>query len=382
MVRAAEKEDMRRNGHEPEAEIASDPVVSAKAASLWYVCDAMPGIRRLRKAPPFRYVDSAGRPVADEESLARIRSLVIPPAWTDVWICPRPDGHLQATGRDKKGRKQYRYHPRWREVRDATKFDRLAAFGRALPELRQRVEQDLSLSGLPREKVLATVVRLLEQTLIRVGNEEYARANGSVGLTTMRDGHADIDGSTIRFCFRGKSGKEHEVGIRDRRLAGVVQRCRDVPGDELFQYVDDDGEHRPIGSGDVNGYIRSIAGDDFSAKDFRTWWGTVIAAEMLSAMEPAASQAAAKRNLVQAVKDVAERLGNTPAIARKAYIHPAVIDAYMEGWLSQAMARAMQRDADVPSPLRPEEAAVLALLDGPTASTATNGRGNRANSRS
>jgi DNA topoisomerase-1 len=263
--------------------------------------------------------------------LQRIKALAIPPAWTDVWICADPRGHLQATGRDARGRKQYRYHPRWRDVRDEVKYGRLIAFAGALPKIRARTQADLRKPGLPRQKVLATVVQLLEKTFIRVGNEEYAKQNGSVGLTTMRDQHAKVNGTSVRFEFRGKSGVQHAVDLRDKRLARIVKACRDLPGYELFQYVDGDGTREVIDSADVNEYLREITGEDFTAKDFRTWAGTVLAAAELSAADGASSPRQARRNIVKAVEAVAERLGNTRAVCRKSYIHPAIFDAYLAG---------------------------------------------------
>lgn len=341
---------------------ARPPEEAAEAAGLRYVSDADPGIQRRKTRSGFRYVSPAGEPVRDGETLGRIRSLAIPPAWTDVWICPRADGHIQATGRDARGRKQYRYHPRWRQVRDASKYERMQAFGAALPRIREACERDLARPGMPREKVLAAVVRLLETTLIRVGNDEYARDNRSYGLTTMRDRHVTIDGTRIEFRFRGKSGVRHQVRLKDRRLANVVRRCRDIPGQELFQYIDDDGERRTVGSGDVNAYLREIAGEEFTAKDFRTWAGTVLATLALQEFETFDSNTEAKRNIVRAIERVAERLGNTPAVCRKCYIHPAVLDAYLEGsMLDSLRARAETEMRDVAG-LAPEEAAVLALL--------------------
>ncbi len=343
---------------------APDPIEAAKAARLRYVSDSTPGIRRHRNGDSFAYTDPDGRPVDDAETLARIRSLAIPPAWSDVWICPQSNGHIQATGRDAKGRKQYRYHPRWREVRDETKYERLAAFGRALPTLRERVDRDMSLPGLPRDKVVATVVRLLDTALIRVGNDEYARTNGSVGLTTMTDDHVEIDGASLVFSFRGKSGKEHRIGLRDRRLARIVGRCRDLPGYDLFQYIDDDGRQRTVGSSDVNDYLRAAMGEDFTAKDFRTWAGTVRAALVLAALGPATSQTQGKRNVVAAVKLVAAQLGNTAAVCRRCYVHPAVFDAYDAGTLTATMGTALDGvSPDSPEALRRAEEAVLGLLD-------------------
>jgi DNA topoisomerase-1 len=340
-----------------------EPALAARAAGLRYLHDDRPGIRRLRAGKGFRYVGPDGRTVRDRNELRRIRALAIPPAWTDVWICPAADGHLQATGRDARGRKQHRYHPRWREVRDETKYGRMVAFAAALPALRRKVETDMALPGLPREKVLATVVRLLETTLIRVGNEEYARQNGSVGLTTMRDRHAEIDGSTLRFQFRGKSGVRHTVEVQDRRLARIVRQCQDLPGQELFQYADADGELRAVDSADVNEYLREASGGDFTAKDFRTWAGTVLAAQALQELEAFDSEAQAKRNLVRAVEAVAKRLGNTPSVCRKCYIHPAVTEAYLGGSLTESLARRAEEELAEKLPdLPPEEAAVLVLL--------------------
>jgi DNA topoisomerase-1 len=335
----------------------------ARSAGLRYVSDQSPGIRREKRGERFRYAGPGGAPVGDEATLARISALAIPPAWTDVWICARANGHIQATGRDARGRKQYRYHARWRAVRDEAKYGRMIGFGQALPAIRARCNEDLARPGLPREKVLATVVRLLETTLIRVGNEEYAKANKSFGLTTMRDNHVDIDGAAVKFSFRGKSGKRHEVGVRDRRLARVVRRCQELPGQDLFQYVDDDGQPQAIGSSDVNAYLREISGQDFTAKDFRTWAGTVLAALALQEFEEFDSDAQAKRNVVRAIESVSERLGNTPSICRKCYVHPAVIDAYADGTMLETLRR--QAEGEITSSLGdlpPEEAAVLALL--------------------
>ncbi|HEY7291786.1 MAG TPA: hypothetical protein VH583_18250 [Vicinamibacterales bacterium] len=311
-------------------EIGRNPVRSARAARLKYVGQTTAGIRRIGSARRFRYLRPNGKSV-DKTTRARIRALAIPPAWTHVRICPDPNGHLQAVGRDAKGRKQYRYHKRWREVRDETKYGRMVAFAKALPAIRARTKADLRHHGLSRSRVLAAVVELLEKTLIRVGNEEYARANRSYGLTTLRDGHARIAASTIRFVFRGKSGKEHHVTLHDRRLARIVRDCRDLPGQELFQYIDADGKRRSIGSADVNQYVREIARQDFTAKDFRTWAGTVLAAKSLAAIRHGGSGRVTKRDLLRAVEAVADCLGNTRAVCRKSYIHPAILDAYLEG---------------------------------------------------
>jgi DNA topoisomerase I len=309
-----------------------DAIESAEIAGLRYVNDlTVPGIRRIGRRKRPGYVGPNGRTVTNPAELERIRSLVIPPAWTDVWICPDSRGHLQATGRDARGRKQYRYHPKWRVVRDEVKYGRLITFAQTLPRIRKRTAADLKRPHLTRDKVLAAVVQLLEKTLIRVGNEEYARANHSIGLTTMRDKHAKIDGAGVRFEFRGKSGIGHAVDLHDRRLTAIVKACRDLPGQDLFQYVDDDGRHQPIGSADVNAYLREIGGQDFTAKDFRTWAGTVLAAKALAAVERARSKTHAKREIARAIESVAKSLGNTKAVCRKCYIHPAILDAYMEG---------------------------------------------------
>jgi DNA topoisomerase-1 len=316
---------------------------SARAAGLRHVSDAAPGIARRRARRRFLYVHPKGRAVRDPATLERIRTLAIPPAWTAVWICRRPDGHLQATGRDARGRKQYRYHQRWREARDETKYGRMLAFAAALPSIHRRVGRDLARHGLPREKILATVVRLLETTLIRVGNEEYARDNDSFGLTTLRARQVKVNGSKVRFHFRGKSGVEHAIELEDRRMASIVRRVRDLPGQELFQYVDEDGAQRSIGSDDVNAYLKEISGEDFTSKDFRTWAGTVLAARALARLGAFDSQAQAKRNVVTAVEAVAGLLGNTAAVCRKCYIHPAVIESYLEGRLDAATDAALLR---------------------------------------
>lgn len=333
---------------------ATDAPAAAKAAGLRYVMDHLPGLGRRPGGKRFRYVDADGRPVRDPETLARIRALAIPPAWRDVWICPLPHGHLQATGRDARGRKQYRYHPHWRRVRDEVKYDRMLAFGQALPQIRQRVEAALQLPGLPREKVLATVVLLLQTTMMRIGNEEYARENKSFGLTTLRNRHVRIDGGAVEFRFRGKSGVQHAVRVQDRRLARIIRGTRELPGQDLFQYVDDDGALHSVGSADVNDYLRAISGEDYTAKDFRTWHGTLLAALALRETGPAGTAAEAKRNIVRAIETVAGKLGNTPSVCRKCYVHPAVLEAYLEGMTLP--------EAEADLPLEPSEAALLALL--------------------
>jgi DNA topoisomerase-1 len=342
----------------------ADPPAAAKAAGLRYVNDSKPGIRREGSPGSFRYVDARGEPVLDEDTLKRIKSLAIPPAWTDVWICPQATGHLQATGRDARGRKQYRYHPKWREVRDDVKYERMIKFGKALPAIRSEVDRALSLPGLPREKVLATIVYLLETTMMRVGNEEYARENKSFGLTTLRNRHVRIDGSDVEFRFRGKSGVYHDVKVHDRRLARIIQRSRDLPGQELFEYVDDEGETRTVDSSDVNDYLRQVTGEDYTAKDFRTWAGTVLAAVALREFEQFDSQAQAKKNVTQAIQSVAEKLRNTPSVCRKCYVHPAILDAYLEGSTLQVLGeQAAAGLATNLHDLRPEEAALLAMLE-------------------
>jgi len=346
-----------------ELEERTDPVESARAIGLRYVSDQKPGIRRERSGQSFRYRNVRGAAVRDAQVLKRIKSLVIPPAWSDVWICPDAKGHLQATGRDARRRKQHRYHPRWRQIRDETKYARMLAFGRALPRLRKRVNRDLALRGLSREKVLAAVVRLLEVSLIRIGNEEYARQNDSFGLTTMQDRHLDVNGPCLRFHFRGKSNKVHTVDIQDRRLAKIVKSCQDLPGQDLFQFLDEDGKQKDVKSEDVNAYLREICGEDFTAKDFRTWAGTVLGAMALREFEKFDSHTQAKKNIVQAIESVAERLGNTPAICRKCYVHPEVINAYLDGTLVATLKqRAEQQLSGSLKKLRPEEAAVLAFL--------------------
>jgi DNA topoisomerase I len=329
----------------PVAVAALDPTHAAEEAGLRYTSDERPGLLRKRAGRGFTYLDTDGRTITDERELRRIRRLAIPPAWTDVWICPDPRGHLQATGRDAWRRKQYRYHERWREVRDETKYERILDFARALPRIRKRVDRDIARRTLTRERVLATIVRLLEKTLIRVGNDEYARNNSSYGLTTLREKHVRVVGSRVTFRFRGKSGKEHDVDVRDPRVARVMRHLQELPGQEIFRYVDEDGETRTLDSADVNAYLREISGDDFTAKDFRTWAGTLHFTRELCAIGAPDSARAARRNITQAVKAVAARLGNTPAVCRRCYIHPAIVQAYVEGKMP-----------------RPTQAAILAML--------------------
>ena len=336
--------------------MTTDPLQAAEAASLRYVSDGEPGLRRFRAGRGFRYVAPDGAPVRDFATRRRITALAIPPAWTEVWICPTPVGHIQAVGRDARGRKQYRYHPRWRETRDATKYARMTLFARRLPRIRPRVARDLARPGLPREKVLATIVRLLETSLIRVGNVEYAETNGSFGLTTLRTRHVRVAGSSLRFEFRGKGGKRHVVDVADRRVARIVRQCQDLPGHELFQYVDEQGHRQLIGSADVNGYLREIAGEDFTAKDFRTWAGTVLALQALRSQAPT-SEAEVKRTVASAIRTVATRLGNTPAVCRRCYVHPAVVAAYADGALGPSTAGSRAARG-----LTADERAVLAVL--------------------
>jgi DNA topoisomerase-1 len=344
-------------------DLARHPQRAADAAGLHYVTDTRPGLGRQKVGRSFRYVGRRGRVLRDPRTLERIRSLVIPPAWTDVWICPDALGHIQVTGRDARRRKQYRYHPRWRTVRDDAKYGRMLAFGQALPIIRARIEDDLAHRGLSRRKVLAAVIKLLEATLIRVGNEEYARDNGSFGLTTLRGRHASITGSTVKFRFRGKSGKVHEIGVQDRRLSRIVKSCQELPGQELFQYVDGHGRRRALTSSDVNDYLREVTGQGFTAKDFRTWAGTVLAAWALQELPPVRTKADAKKNVLRAVERVAGRLGNTVAICRKCYVHPVVFDAYLDGTLVATLKQRLDHEVRAGEDhLQREEMAVLALL--------------------
>jgi DNA topoisomerase-1 len=354
--------------HQPILKASAAPqqaaaVVAAKAAGLRYVSDHRPGISRHPKGKEFVYRFPDGRLVKDPEVLRRIRALVIPPAWTDVWICPVENGHIQAVGRDAKRRKQYRYHAEWRAARDGSKYERVLAFGEALPRIRRKVMADMKQRGLSREKVLATVVRLLETTLIRVGNDEYAQQNGSYGLTTLHNEHATVHGGQITFEFKGKSGKRHRIDVRDPQIAKLVRRCQDLPGQDLFGYVEADGTVRDVTSDDVNAYLREIAGDEFSAKDFRTWAGTVLAAIALREFEQFTSAKQAKSNIVRAVEAVAKMLGNTPTVCRRCYIHPEVLDGYIAGQTIATLRQsAEQRLRGTLANLRPEEAAVMMFL--------------------
>ena len=355
--------------------IATDPAESAKAVGLIYVSADSPGITRRRAGKGFVYVDPHGKTITDDQTLVRIHSLVIPPAWENVWICPSPRGHLQAVGLDARGRKQYKYHEKFRQIREETKYERMLEFVAALPKIRRRVRRDLRKHGLPRERVLAAVVRLLETTLIRVGNEEYANQNKSYGLTTIHNNHAKVRGSTIHFRFRGKSGVEHEIDLEDARLARIIKKCQDLPEQELFEYLDDDGQRRDVTSSDVNAYLKEISGQDFTAKDYRTWAGTVLAALALQEFESFDSQAQAKRNVVAAIERVAKRLGNTKAVCRKCYIHPHIIESYMDGSLIENLRKKAQKMLKPMHELHPQEAAVLALLTRRLAADATSKRG-------
>ncbi|HEV3485415.1 MAG TPA: hypothetical protein VG106_08410 [Vicinamibacterales bacterium] len=340
----------------------SDAIASAKEAGLRYVSDTRPGIRRRMGPLGFTYTGVDGRVIRRKAEIARINTLAVPPAWKDVWICPDPRGHIQATGRDAKGRKQYRYHAGWRVSRDDNKYGRMIAFAAALPKIRRRTNADLAKPGLPREKVLAAVVQLLEKSLIRVGNDEYAKNNKSFGLTTLRNHHAKVRGSTVQFTFKGKSGVKHAVDLADRRLARVVKACQDLPGQELFEYFDESGDRCDVGSAEVNAYLKEITGEDFTAKDFRTWAGTVLAAAALRELEAADSESRAKKNVVQAIEAVAGVLGNTKAVCRKSYIHPAIIDAYVDGTMAATLRKRVEKVKRRSTGLRPDELAVLNLL--------------------
>jgi DNA topoisomerase-1 len=354
-----------------ELTVVSDPAEAAAEAGLRYVSDDQPGFTRKRNGDGFDYFDTKGNPITDEARLLRIRRLAIPPAYEDVWICPTANGHLQATGRDARGRKQYRYHEKWRETRDQSKYDKMLSFGAALPKIRARVEADLALPGLPRNKVLATIVSIMERTFIRVGNDEYAKQNNSYGLTTMRNKHAKIKGSRVRFEFRGKSGVEHQVDVTDRRLARIVKKAQDLPGQELFGYIGDDGQPHDIKSQDVNDYLREITGEDFTAKDFRTWAGTVLAAVALNALDTFETKKAAKANVKNAIGAVSKILGNTPAVCRKCYVHPVVLETYLSGEMIDGLKRVTDEAVAQQAPdLRSVEASVMKFLQARLATAA------------
>lgn len=353
---------MRRNGVTVDLSRCDASAAQAEEAGLRFVSDADPGISRTKSNKLWRYVAHDGKIVRDNTSLDRIRMLAIPPAWTSVWISPRANGHIQATGRDVRGRKQYIYHADWTKTRDEAKFYRILQFARTLPRIRRTVKRHMSKRGLGRDKVLATIVHLLETTLIRVGNQEYARSNQSFGLSTLQDKHVTFAGSEVRFKFRGKTGKEWRLKVSDRRVSRIVKSCQDLPGQNLFQYEDEDGEVRQITSADVNTYLRDIAKTDVTAKDFRTWAGTVLAAMALSEFDSVDSDAAAKRNIKNAIDAVASRLGNTPTICRKCYVHPEVLECYLEGSLVDTLNQKVARELKGLAALSPEEAATLALL--------------------
>lgn len=346
-----------------ELKVDVDAEEAAEDAGLRYVSDEQPGYTRKRKEHSFAYFDTEDKPIRDEKRLQRIRKIGIPPAYKKVWICPSANGHLQATGRDARGRKQYRYHERWRAIRDETKYDRMVVFGETLPKIRKRVRADLSLPDLPREKVLATVVSLLERTLMRIGNEEYEKTNKSFGLTTLKNRHVETDGATTTFRFRGKSGVYHEIDVKGRRLANTIRKLHDLPGQELFQYVGKDDERHDIKSQDVNDYLREITGEEFTAKDFRTWAGTVLAALALHVQEPGKTKRAINANVKDAISAVSKVLGNTPAICRKCYVHPAVLETYLDGNLIAGLkARTTEVLEEILADLRREELAVLRFL--------------------
>jgi DNA topoisomerase-1 len=349
-----------------------DPKDAAVSAGLSYVTDETPGITRRKAGRGWSYRDPEGRVLKDHDTMERINKLAIPPAYTAVWICSDPNGHVQATGRDARGRKQYRYHARFREIRDSTKYEHMIAFAQALPTIRRAVAEHMAMRGLPREKVLATVVHLLETTMIRVGNADYAKQNKSYGLTTLANRHVRVEGAELRFRFKGKSGKEWNLKIRDRRVARIVRQSQELPGQQLFQYIDDDGERKGVTSGDVNEYLKTIAGTAITAKDFRTWTGTVLAALALAELEKFDSEAAAKQNIRTAIEQVAARLGNTPTVCRKCYVHPEIIDSYLADALVLEIKQEVERElADAIEGLRPEEALVLAFLQQRLANKAT-----------
>ena len=346
-----------------EIEIAPDAAEVAEEAGLRYVSDDQPGYTRKAKGDDFEYFDTDGKAIRDETRLLRIRRIGIPPAYKDVWICPSPNGHIQATARDARGRKQYRYHERWREARDENKYDRILVFGQALPKIRRQVNKDMGLRELPRNKVLATVVHLLGRTFIRIGNEEYARENKSFGLTTMRNRHVDVKGAKLTFSFKGKSGVQHEIDVSNRRLANIIRKLQDLPGQDVFQYEDETGEVRNVDSQDVNDYLQEITGEEFTAKDFRTWAGTVLTAMALNAQGPVENQAQAKKNIKDAIAAVAKILGNTPTVCRKCYVHPVVLESYLDGDMIEGLRQKTEEAlSEQLEDLRAEEAAVMSFL--------------------
>lgn len=348
----------------PSADPAADSAATVRQAQLVYVSDDAPGLGRKRSGKGFSYLDESGKRITDKGVRSRLEALAIPPAWTEVWICPRENGHLLATGRDERGRKQYLYHPEWQRIRDTAKFEHMLSFGRLLPRIRQRVQKDLKLPGLPKDKVLAAVVKLLETTLIRVGNQTYARENGSYGLTTLRKKHVDVSKTSVAFDFVGKSGKEWEIELRDPQVARIVKKCEELPGYQLFKYLDEAGERQDVESADVNDYLKRITGEEVSAKDFRTWAGTVMATFTLTGLERCESKTQATKNVTATIKEVARKLGNTPAICRKSYVHPDVIDCYLDGSLASLTQVGQVVEASaLPKGLRAEEVAVLRFLE-------------------
>jgi DNA topoisomerase-1 len=364
-VRASAKNVRKEKRQIADRKNGNGPLEAAEEAGLRYISENQPGYTRKGKSDEFEYLDTEGKAVRDEQRLLRIKRLAIPPAWTDVWISPSANGHIQATGRDARKRKQYIYHERWREMRDENKYERIVSFGKTLPKIRRSVSKDLSLPGLPRNKVLAAIVQLLELSFIRVGNEEYARENKSFGLTTMQDRHVDVKGSKMRFRFRGKSGIKHDVDITDRRIANIILKLQDLPGQELFQCIDENEDVCDITSQGVNDYLREITGEDFTAKDFRTWAGTVLAAIALNAAGDFETKKQAKANIKNAIGAVAKILRNTPAICRKCYIHPAVLEAYLDGNLIEGLKKRTEEELEKEViNLAPAEAAVLKLLQG------------------
>jgi len=365
---------------EPAADMLTivDPRDAAESAGLRYVSDARPGIHRRQSGKGFTYTRADSSRLTEADVLRRIKALAVPPAWTDVWICPFADGHVQATGRDARGRKQYRYHPRFREVRESAKYEHVVAFAQLLPAIRAKVREHMGLRGLPRERVLATVVHLLETTLIRVGNDDYAQQNNSYGLTTLKGRHVAVNGNEVRFRFTGKSGKQWSLHVRDRRIAKIIRACQELPGQELLQYMDEDGRAQDVTSSDVNAYLKEITGNDITAKDFRTWAGTVLAAMALNEMQAFASAAQAKRNLKTAIESVAGLLGNTATICRKCYVHPQILSSYLDGKLVLEIKSAPTDGRNGAAGLRPEEAAVLAMLRGRLPAEARPGEKGRA----
>jgi len=351
-----------RKGTRKRSDIVTDPADAAEEAGLRYVSDMRPGYTRKRNGESFQYFDTEGKLIQDESRLLRIGRLAIPPAYHDVWICPLPNGHIQATGRDNRGRKQYRYHERWRAIRDENKYDRILTFAAAVPKIRRRVQADLKVPGLKREKVLAAVVQLLERTFIRVGNEEYARQNKSFGLTTMKNHNVKVRATKLRFRFRGKGGKEHEIDFMDRRIAKIIRELQDLPGQDLFQYFDDEGKLCDVTSQDVNDYLREITGEDFTAKDFRTWAGTVLTAMALNAQEKFATKKEAKANVKNAIGAAAKLLHNTPTICRKCYVHPAIVESYLRGNLIEGLQTKLDEAEEIPD-FSDDERAVLSFLN-------------------